>query len=131
LTLQWADHILPKLRGFAKAYFAPGRFSEHADGKATFVVPATMPMAKCEQFRGDVEAALAAHFGRPIPMRLVADQPEPPKRGSGSNNDLPTYEEEYYDPSELVDAPPGGAPATGADRLLEAFPGAELLDEKE
>jgi DNA polymerase III subunit gamma/tau len=128
LVLQWTDNVLPKLKGLAKAYYSPGRFIDSEGGVALFALPSTMPVAKCEQYRAEVEAALARHFGRPVPMRLVGDK-EPERKPVAT--DYPAVEDEVYDPSELVDAPPGDAPATGVDRLVEAFPGAELLEERD
>ncbi len=61
-------------------------------------------------------------------MRLVGDK-EPERKPVAT--DYPAFEDEVYDPSELVDAPPGDAPASGVDRLVEAFPGAELLEERD
>ena len=128
LVLQWADNVLPKLKGLAKAYYSPGRFVDSEDGVAIFALPASMPVTKCEQYRAEVEAALARQFGRPVPIRLRTDK-EPERKPVAS--DYPSFEDEVYDPSELVDAPPGDAPATGVDRLVEAFPGAELMEERD
>jgi DNA polymerase III subunit gamma/tau len=128
LTLQWADEILPKLKGLPKAIFAPGRFVDSENGSAVYALPSTTPLAKGEQYRAEVEAALARHFGRPVPLKLIADKPEV-DRSRPAPIDAGPYEEEVYDPSELVDAPPENA-RTGMDKLVEAFPGAELLDEQ-
>jgi DNA polymerase III subunit gamma/tau len=128
LTLQWADQILPKLKGLPKAIYAPGRFVDNDNGSAVYALPSTTPLAKGEQYRAEVEGALARHFGRPVPLKLIADKPEV-DRSRPAPIDAGPYEEEVYDPSELVDAPPENA-RTGMDKLVEAFPGAELLDEQ-
>jgi hypothetical protein len=128
LTLQWADQILPKLKGLPKAIYAPGRFIDSENDSAVFALPSTTPLAKGEQYRAEVEAALARHFGRPVPLKLIADKPEV-DRSRPVASDAGPYEEEVYDPAELVDAPPENA-RTGMDKLVEAFPGAELLDEQ-
>jgi DNA polymerase III subunit gamma/tau len=128
LTLQWADQILPKLKGLPKAIYAPGRFVDSENGSAVYALPSTTPLAKGEQYRAEVEAALARHFGRPVPLKLIADKPEA-DRSRPAPTDAGPFEEEVYDPSELVDAPPENA-RTGVDKLVEAFPGAELLDEQ-
>ncbi len=130
LALQWADNILPKLKGLAKAFFAPGRFADSVDGKALFVLPSTTPLTRCEQFRPEVEAAMARHFQRPVLLRLITEAPEPSTSRRGVN-DYPAFDDESYDPSELMDAPPGESPLSGAQRLLQAFPGAELLEEQD
>jgi DNA polymerase III subunit gamma/tau len=128
LTLQWADQILPKLKGLPKAIYAPGRFIDSEHGSAVYALPSTTPLAKGEQYRAEVEAALARHFGRPVPLKLIADKPEVDRSRPAPSEATP-YEEEVYDPAELVDAPPENA-RTGMDKLVEAFPGAELLDEQ-
>jgi DNA polymerase III subunit gamma/tau len=128
LTLQWTDQILPKLKGLPKAIYAPGRFVDSENGSSVYALPSTTPLAKGEQYRAEVEAALARHFGRPVPLKLIADKPEV-DRSRPTTSDAGPYEEEVYDPAELVDAPPENA-RTGMDKLVEAFPGAELLDEQ-
>ena len=71
----------------------------------------------------------AAHFGRAVPLRLVVD-------GSvgGGGGPVPAAPddldpaEEVVDLDALVDAP--SEPARSAvDRLTDAFPGAEVLEE--
>ena len=128
LTRQWADQILPKLKGLPKAIYAPGRFIDSEKGSVVYAFPSTTPLAKGEQYRAEVEAALARHFGRPVPLKLIADKPEV-DRSRTATSDATPYEDEVYDPAELVDAPPENA-RTGMDKLVEAFPGAELLDEQ-
>ena len=128
LTLQWTDQILPKLKGLPKAIYAPGRFVDSENGSAVYALPSTTPLTKGEQYRAEVEAALARHFGRPVPLKLIADKPEV-DRSRPATTDAGPFEEEVYDPAELVDAPPENA-RTGMDKLVEAFPGAELLDEQ-
>ena len=101
-----------------------GRFVE-AGGTtaATFALPNEPHRAHCEKKRTEVEAALADHFGRPVPLELVVDS---------DTDDLPTAsagaasEEDVGDVRALEDAPAG---VSGVDRLTQAFPGAELLDD--
>jgi hypothetical protein len=71
-----------------------------------------------------VEAVLAGHFGRPVPLRLVVDgEAAPPPKPVAS-----PVVEEPVDMSELTDAP--SAPTSSIDRITEAFPGAELLTDE-
>ena len=124
LTIAWADHVVPRLRGMARALFLPGRFvAADADG-ATFALPSPQQIAKCEQYRGEVEAALAEHFHRPVPLRLVLDGPE---QVAPAAETAPPPDDEV-DLAEVLDAPPGHMPS-GLDRLTEAFPGAQLVEE--
>jgi hypothetical protein len=84
----------------------------------------------CEKKRPEVEAALTAHFGRPVPLRLVtdADVGGPASTAPAANAPAPAVaeEDEIVDVHSLEDAPTA---ATGVERLAEAFPGAELVEE--
>ena len=122
LTIAWADHVVPRLRGMARALFLPGRFVAADEHGATFALPSAQQIAKAEQYRNEVEAALAEHFHRPVPLQLVVDGPEPTPIPAG-----PPLDEEV-DLAEVMDAPPVDMPS-GLDRLTEAFPGAQLVEE--
>jgi DNA polymerase-3 subunit gamma/tau len=126
LVLAWGDAVLPALPAKAKSRFAPGRFLEVEPGAVVFGLPNKIHAAKCEEMRPDVEAALAAHFGRPTPLRIVVDEgaPPPPVRGA-----TPTEEpepEEMVDLTELTDA--SDAPASGVEVVNQIFPGAEVVE---
>jgi DNA polymerase III subunit gamma/tau len=123
LTIAWADHVIPRLRGMARALFLPGRFVAADDHGATFALPTGQQIAKAEQYRSEVEAALAEHFHRPVPLRLVLDTPEA-VADAGAHPPL----DDEVDLAEVVDAPPVNVPS-GLDRLTEAFPGAQLVEE--
>ena len=45
--------------------------------RAIFALPDKGLLSRAEPNRPEVEAALAAHFGRPVPLRLVLDEPGP------------------------------------------------------
>ncbi|HEY1281445.1 MAG TPA: DNA polymerase III subunit gamma/tau [Acidimicrobiales bacterium] len=122
LTIAWADHVVPRLRGMARALFLPGRFVAADEHGATFALPTAQQITKAEQYRDEVEAALAEHFHRPVPLRLVVDGPE-----VTSDAARPPLDDEV-DLAEVMDAPPVDMPS-GLDRLTEAFPGAELVEE--
>ena len=77
LTIAWADKVLPQLKGMVKALFAAGRFVSADETGAVFALPTAPHRQKCEEKRKDVEATLAAHYGRPIPLTLVVDGGEP------------------------------------------------------
>ena len=74
LTIAWADNVLPHLKGMVKALFAAGRFVSADENGAVFALPTAPHRQKCEEKRKDVEAALAAHYGRPIPLTLVVER---------------------------------------------------------
>ena len=135
LTLAWGDTVLEALPRGTKAIYSTGRFVEGDGTGAVFALANAPTRDHCEKKRPDVEKALAAHFGRSIPLRLVTDAevgevPVAPTRGGASASSVaaPAAEEveDIGDVHDLEDAPTAGS---GAQRLAEAFPGAELLDE--
>jgi DNA polymerase III subunit gamma/tau len=139
LQKAWETTLLPNLKG-ARAWFSRGRFVNA--NRPTFAAPPDMPIARLETKRADVDAALAKHFGQPIPFVIVHDANSPdaaPARpqaaarqsapAAASTRSEPEDDYESYDPSELVDAPAN--PADEFERITDAFPGAELLDEKD
>ena len=125
LTIAWADHVVPRLKGMARAIYLPGRFVAAEDGQATFALPSPQQVAKCEEYRAEVEAVLAAQFHRAVPLVLVVDDGGPAEPGVRLAD---VALDDEVDLSELVDAPPRSVP-TSLDRLTEAFPGAQLIDE--
>jgi DNA polymerase III subunit gamma/tau len=132
LTLAWADEILPRLSRQATSVLAAGRWVDTAEGVA-LAVPNEPHRARCEQHRAEVEAALASHFGEPVQIVFVLERdvvPVPAYGGSGQPTPSRSEPEadEAIDPAELVDAAPehGLAPI---ERVTQAFPGAELVDE--
>ncbi|MHB1536372.1 MAG: DNA polymerase III subunit gamma/tau, partial [Acidimicrobiales bacterium] len=127
LTKAWGDRIVTSLRPGVKVYLLPGRFVAVDDQAATFALPDKGLLARAEPVRAEAEQALAAHFGRPIPLRLMLD-PGAGLRGSpgsvrepGSEDDPSTYRLE-----EMEEARP--AVVSPEKRLMEAFPGAEEVD---
>ncbi len=142
LTVAWGDRILPGLRPAVKVYVASGRFLPSEDGTAVYAVPDRGLLARAETSRGDVEAALAAHFGRPVPLRLVLDdgstggaltaggaapagaaRPDESQGDPGSRYEEAPEDPSDYDWAEMEEAP--GAVVSPEQRLLDAFPGAE------
>ncbi len=133
LTLAWADHILIGLRPMAKGLFGAGRFASVDDQAAVFAVPTGAMRGKCEARRADVEAALASHFGRPVPLKLIVDPSTAAQLADGgapgaSVAELAELAElaEPVDLDDLEDAPPERN--RGLDRLTDAFPGSEVLE---
>ncbi len=123
LTIAWGDTILPALRPGVKVYLSSGRFVGVDDGAAVYAVPDRGLLARAEPNRAEVEAALAAHFGRPVPLRLVLDDAVLPGATSTAPSGPAPDDPATIDLDDLVDAPPGVL--SPEQRLLEAFPGAE------
>jgi DNA polymerase-3 subunit gamma/tau len=129
LTLAWADQILPRLSRQAKPVLAAGRWVTEGDGVA-LAVPNEPHRQRSEQHRGELEAALAAHFHRTVPVVFVLDQPggERPRPQDVRTPARAPEPEEAVDPAELVDAGPEHDVAP-IERLTRAFPGAEIVEE--
>ncbi|MBO0731152.1 MAG: DNA polymerase III subunit gamma/tau [Acidimicrobiaceae bacterium] len=117
LTTAWGDHIVPILRPAVKVYLLPGRFVEVDGSAATFALPDRGRLARAEEVRAEAEQALAAHFGRHVPLRLVLDGQTGPPRAEEPRA-------EHWE--ELESAAP--AVMSPAQRLLQAFPGAEEVE---
>jgi DNA polymerase III subunit gamma/tau len=124
LTLAWGDSVLASLSPRAKTRYAAGRFVEVDGGKAVFGLPNAHHARRCDECRAEVEQALADHFGRPVPLKVVVDD-EPV-----AATDLPASEpaaDDDVDLTQLTDAPE--AASSSVERVQELFPGAELVDE--
>jgi hypothetical protein len=116
--MAWGDTILPGLRPGVKVYVSAGRFVG-VDDAAIFALPDKGLLSRAEPNRAEVEGVLAAHFGRPVPLRLVLDEPNAP----GTRPESPPDDLSEVDLDDLQDAPV--AVVSPEQRLLEAFPGAE------
>jgi DNA polymerase-3 subunit gamma/tau len=119
LTKAWGDVVLASLAAKARARFTSGRFVSVEGDAALFALPNAMHRDRCEEVRADVEAALAAHFGKPVPLRLVVDAVD-----TVAPNPPPGSMEDDIEPDELREAPDAAVTSPEA-RLKQAFPGAE------
>ncbi len=133
LTKAWGDSLLTALSGRAKARFGAGRFRAVEAGAAVFALPNSHYLSRCEEVRPEVEAALAAHFGVPVPLRLVMEPPDAspsspaaPKGGGGGppddSSDLADLRD-FRDQRSSDEPPP--AVTSPEERVRRAFPGAE------
>lgn len=130
--MAWGDRVLPGLRPAVKVYVATGRFLPSEPGTAVYAVPDRGLLTRAETNRGEVEAALATHFGRPVPLKLVLDDgsgPSPAGPGPGGGRPVshleppPADDPSDYDWADLEEAP--AELVSPEQRLLDAFPGAE------
>jgi len=128
LTLAWGDTILGGLSNKAKPRYSAGRWLS-VDDAAVFGFPNPHYVSRAEEVRDEVEAALAAHFGRAVPVRVVIDaDAEAPQTPGGAPSEA-TREleaEADIDLAELTDA--SDVASSGVERLLKEFPGAELVE---
>jgi len=145
----WDDQLLPKLPPAAKARFRGGRFARTDGAAAVFALPNDMHRQRCEEYRREVEAVLAEHFGAPVPLTLVVDADvveaglpggdgPAPDPGGAPTGTAPTAnaaatiadedDDEAIDPDELVDAI--GEDRSAVQRLEEAFGPVEVIEEE-
>jgi DNA polymerase-3 subunit gamma/tau len=123
--------VRPSLRGMAKAIFMGAHIGSMA-GSALVISFAGEPhRVRAEEYRAEVEKALAAAAGRPVPLSLVVDN----AATSDDNNVVhlkrveQVQADEDIDTGDLTDVPPD-AIISPIDRLTQAFPGSEIIEER-
>lgn len=121
--------VRPALRGMAKAIYMGAQVGNVAGGALVMRFAGEPHRARAEEYRAEVERALAAVAGRTIPITLVVDH------GGGHEDNVVQLKrppqppaDEDVDTSELVDAPPESV-VSPLDRLTQAFPGSEIIEE--
>ena len=127
------DAVLAAMPRKAKVRFSGVGVREVRDGAVVVAFPNDVHRSRCDEFRVDVERALAARFGSAVGVRFVTDEAAATRlaggaaRNGGPASDDPRVPEadEVIDLSELTDAPRGGGIL---EQLTSAFPGAELVD---
>jgi DNA polymerase-3 subunit gamma/tau len=154
LVQAWGDTILSSLRPRCRAIFQAGRFVESSSGTARFALPNSAHLVHAEPLSAEVAAVLSKHFGRQIALQLVVDG-EPPSStsaprapgtplvratasGVGPALEVTSVEEETEALEELdaersgsrraMSTAPEPEVSWAADRLLQAFPGAEEVE---
>jgi DNA polymerase-3 subunit gamma/tau len=144
LTEAWGDGILQSLPARAKARYASGRFVAVDDQGVHFALPNAAHREQCAEQQPVVEAALSDHFGSKVTLVLdIDDTGTPPAAHSGPPPAVsgrarggtataiaaPVDEDEYVDPSELIDDTVNDQASAAEARLLQAFPGASEVAE--
>ncbi len=150
----WEETVRPTLRGRVKAMYAPASFVGASGATITLGLPNDVHRDKCEQHRDAVEAALSEAAGVSVTVELVTDygsnggsaSPAFDAPGGGARRrdaaggggaggagggpaDDPGDGEEDIDVDDLVDVPPESVKSP-IDRLAEAFPGSELVEDR-
>jgi hypothetical protein len=126
LTLAWGDVVLAGLAQRPKVRFGAGHFVGVDGVAATFALPNSVHRDRCEECRDEVEAALAKHFGRSVPLRLIVAAPGTPPEASPADP-TPDLDDEI-DLTDLRDAPPAGV-TSPIDHVMQAFEGAEVVED--
>ena len=124
LTLAWGDEVLDGLRPKLKALFAAGRFLEGDGTAAVFALPNGAHRDRCEPYQGEVEEALAKHFGTPVPIRLSVDDGSHPAAAQAPA--AAPEAEEAIDVASLQDA--DVSRRSDVDRVTDAFGGGEVVE---
>jgi len=120
LTKAWGDGVLRTMSAKAKGYLGSGRFVSVDPDGAVFALPNQQMLARGRDVRGEAEAALAARFGRPVPLKLVVE----------SDLSLPAHQlpepEEEFEPGDVDHLQEAEVEVISPEqRLMDAFPGAE------
>lgn len=130
--MAWGDTVLSALPQRPRSRFRFGRFVAASAETASFALPDAFHLERCREVQREVEEALSAHFGRPVRLDLivVADAPPatPGRLARPERAEPPADDEEPVDWSELTDAPPGAVPSP-IEHVLQAFEGAEVVEE--
>jgi DNA polymerase-3 subunit gamma/tau len=127
LTLAWGDVVLVGLAQRPKVRFGAGHFVGVDGDSATFALPNTVHRDRCEECRDEVELALAAHFGRPVPLRLIVAEPGTPPEAAPAAPPAREPDDEI-DLTDLRDAPPAGV-TSPIDHVMQAFEGAQVVED--
>ncbi len=122
--------VRPALRGMTKAIYMGAHVGTMSGGALVINFAGEPHRVRAEEYRKEVERALAAAAGRPIPLSLVVDH-----AATHDDNVVqlkraePTTADEDVDTGDLVDVPPD-AVVSPIDRLTQAFPGSEIIEER-
>jgi DNA polymerase III subunit gamma/tau len=155
----WERTVKGQLKPIVRALYSAGSFAGEVAGVWQFSVPNAAHGGKCDDHRKTVEAALSAATGAPVTIEFVVgarslDDHEPPTPAptpapaaaaptpttpavSPTSVSAPALvpdiapepeRDEDIDMSDLTDAPPESI-KTPIDRLADAFPGSELVND--
>ena len=154
LEERWDPDVLEVLNPGTRARFRVGRFCgvDEGAGVALFGLPNEIQLARCEERRLEVEAALASVLGRAVALRLVVDEGGPPGSGpelsgpsevggwrSGAGADPTTdagadrnlaaaLDDVYDDIGDIADLETANDAGGVLDRILSTFPDSEVVE---
>ena len=121
---------MPSLKPLVRAIYSVPKVVGVRNGALLIAAPNEAHRAKCEQHRSEVEAAIVAVLGAKVDVQFVVDAAHHEPAGGMTAATAPAdAAEDEIDLHELVDAPPESV-VSPFDRLAQAFPGSELLDER-
>jgi DNA polymerase III subunit gamma/tau len=130
----YEQQVRPALKGLAKAMFMGAHVLGVRDGALAFGFAGDVHRKRADEFRPDVEKALAAACGKPVAVSLVVENAPSAADDHDANvvqlhppTEVPSDDE--VDLTDLVDVPPESV-VSPIDRLAQAFPGSEIIDER-
>ena len=106
--------------------FRDGRFDVGADGASVLTVPKGPPPTSSRSAGPRWRRRWPRTSGCRWPLQVVVDAAASPAAMPVAPAAATTTDDDVVDVHALEDAPPAGS---GVDRLAEAFPGAELVEE--
>ncbi len=122
--------IRATLKALARAFFAKSQAAGHRDGAILLTAPNEAHLAKCQEVRGDVERAIAAHVGGAVPVVMVL--------GAAPDDDdlaavvplrpTPVQADEEIDPDDVLDDDGVGPIVSGVELFKQTFPGSTEVD---
>ncbi|HUC32710.1 MAG TPA: DNA polymerase III subunit gamma/tau [Ilumatobacteraceae bacterium] len=127
---EWASQVMPAMKSLPRAIFAATKLLGERDGAVALGAPNEAHRAKCQQHLAEAEAAVAKVVGSRVPVVVTVHE------GAAHDDNViplvpqapPPTPDDEVDLTELVDAPPDSV-VTPTDRLLQAFPGSQLIEE--
>jgi DNA polymerase-3 subunit gamma/tau len=128
----WASDVMPALKGITRAMFSTTKLLGARDGAVVLAAPNEPTRAKCAQQLSEIDAVLVKVVGGKVPVQIVVDANAAAADDDNvvpmRRNDPPPPPDEEVDITDLVDAPPETVQSP-TDRLLQAFPGSQVIDE--
>jgi hypothetical protein len=122
--------VRPALRGMTKAIYMGAQVGTMVSEALVIRFAGEPHRVRAEEYRREVEKALATAAGRAIVLSLVVDA------GPGHDDNVVQLKrveqpqaDEDIDTADLVDVPPD-AIVSPIDRLTQAFPGSEIIEER-
>ncbi len=134
IVAAYEQQVRPGLKGLAKAMFMGAHVLGLRDGALVLGFAGDVHRKRADEFRLDVEKALAAAVGQSVTVSLVVENAPPSTADPDANvvqlhRPAEAQADDEVDLTDLVDVPPESV-VSPIDRLAQAFPGSEIIDER-
>ena len=132
-VLAWAEKVLPALDKSARARLGVGRLLPNAEGALRLGFPTSGYLSRCDDHRGDVEAAFGRCFGRAVTVLFELDdggRSDPPSSAAAAAALRSPLLGEVVSISSGARARPrpDREERSGVEEVQQAFPGARLVE---